>query len=162
MVAQYKHMRITAIAVLLIMSFGFARAEKLDVLALLKSDLGKAIEVHGVKEIWYCPDNTCELYKIDKANPDFPGFVYLYLYYESGYIYLKESFDSRHAFRQMAKEEPRVSARVAHYCKKEHPSPTCIIDGMRKKLKISVGFGRYDEVYFCYGFKENENICTKR
>ena len=154
-------MRVVILVSLLLMSSAFARAEGIDALFLLKRDLGKTIEVHGDREIWYCPDNTCDLYKIDKPNPDFPAFVYLYLYHESGYIYLKESFDSKHAFRKVATEEPKVRAVVAHYCHKEHISPKCIIDGMKSKLKISVGFGRYDEGYFCYGFKENENICKK-
>lgn len=154
-------MRIAILIALFFTSASFAIAENIDVLSLLRRDLGETIEVHGKREIWYCPDNTCELYKIDKPSPDFAAFVYLYLYYESGYIYLKESFDHEHAFRKVAIEEPEVRAGMAHYCHNEKKSPQCIIDGMKSKLKILVDFGRYDEGYFCYGYKENENICKK-
>jgi hypothetical protein len=49
---------------LLLSFFSLADAKEIDVLSLLKRDLGETIEVHSDKEIWYCPDNTCAMYKV--------------------------------------------------------------------------------------------------
>lgn len=153
-----KHIAIF-ISLIIIQSVTFATSD--EVLSLLKRDLGKAIEVHGNNEIWYCPDNTCGLYKITTPHPDFSSFVYLHLFYESGYIYLRKPIGDIKAFCNIAVEEPHVRASVKHYCHGEAVTPECILQGMRERLGISVGFGRYDEGYFCYGFSEGENICKK-
>jgi hypothetical protein len=146
---------------LLLSLISVGSAEEIDILSLLKRDLGDTIEVHSDKEIWYCPDNTCDMYKAAKSHPDFPAFVYLHLFHESGYIYLKESSGEFKAFRKVAVEEPNIRAKVASYCPSENKSPTCILENMKKKLGITLCFGRYDEGYFCYGCKPNENICKK-
>lgn len=138
-----------------------AIAEDSKTLALLKRNLGETIEVHGDNEIWYCPDNTCKLYRVSVAHLDFPSFIYLHLYHESGYIYLDEIIGGEKAFRKVAVEEPKIREAVAHYCKGSEKTPQCIIMGMRKELGVLVGFGRFDEGYFCYGYQENDNICKK-
>ncbi len=130
-------------------------------LKLLLRDLGDALEIHGENEIRYCPDNTCDLYKIKNNHPDFSIFIYLHLFHESGYIYLNESIGGYKAFRKIAVEEPDIRASAAHYCKAKPVKPKCILKGMRKKLGISVGFGRYDEGYFCFGYSKNESTCKK-
>jgi hypothetical protein len=152
----------TVISFFLLLSlFSSASAEEIDALSLLKRDLAEMIEVHSNKEIWYCPDNTCEMYKAIESHPDFPAFIYLHLFHESGYIYLKESIGDFKAFRNVAVEEPNIRAKVASYCPTEKKSPSCILEHMKQKLGITLCFGRYDEGYFCYGCKENENICKK-
>ncbi|WP_127475162.1 hypothetical protein [Sulfurivermis fontis] len=132
-----------------------------EVLDLLRRDLGEAIEVEGNNEIRYCPDNTCDLYKITTPHNDFSSFVYLHLFYESGYIYLNESFGEDKPFRKVAVEESRIRGAVSHYCQATPVTPKCILKGMQEQLGILVGSGRYDEGSFCYGFSENENICKK-
>lgn len=138
-----------------------SHADADEVLQLLKRDFEEAIEVHGALEIWYCPDNTCELYKIASPHPDLSTFVYLHLFYESGYTYLNESIGGYKAFRKVAKEEPSVTARASHYCKDSITSPECILKGMKSSLGISVGFGRYDEGNFCYEYENGKGVCQK-
>lgn len=160
-VGAKSHMKTFITLSLLLALFSFANAEEIDVLSLLKRDLGESIEVHSNKEIWYCPDNTCEMYKTIEPHPDFPAFIYLHLFHESGYIYLKESSGDFKAFRRVAVEEPKIRAKVASYCPTKSKSPNCILEHMKRKLGITLCFGRYDEGYFCYGCKENENKCKK-
>ncbi|MDH2915821.1 MAG: hypothetical protein PXX77_02990 [Gallionella sp.] len=138
-----------------------AIAAEPDALALLKRDLGEAIEVHSKSEIRYCPDNTCEIYKATKANQDLAAFVYLHLFYESGYYYLSHTVGDKKAFRQSAIEEPKVRAKVASCCPSAAKEPSCVLKNMKKKLGIKICQGRYDEGHFCYGCSENENICKK-
>ncbi len=138
-----------------------ANAAEPDALSLLKRDLGEAIEVHSKNEIRYCPDNTCEIYKAAKPNQDLAAFVYLHLFYESGYYYLSHAVGDKKAFRQSAIEEPKVRAKLASYCPSAAKEPSCVLKNMKKKLGIKVCQGRYDEGNFCYGCSENENICKK-
>jgi len=129
----------------------FAQAADVDPLALLKRDLGDSIEVISGQEIRYCPDNTCDIFRIkDSKQADYlPYFVYLYLFHESGYIYLKEPFAGSRPFREVAKaQEPSVRKKVEDFCKKTPKTPGCILEGMQTSLRISVSFGRYDEGKF--------------
>ncbi len=70
------------------------KAEALDTLAILKRNLGAAIEVISEREIRYCPDNTCEVFKMQRSQNSsyLPSFVFLHLFHRSGYIYLKRGF----------------------------------------------------------------------
>ena len=51
-----------------------------------------AIKFSSLMEFSYCPDNTCDNFSIPiSADKElFYDFVLMYLYYKSGYIYLKE------------------------------------------------------------------------
>ena len=138
-----------------------ASADDLDILSLLKRDLGDSIEVHSAQEIWYCPDNTCDMYKIEKSHPDFTAYIYLHLFYESDYVYLLKSNGVISSFREIAVEEPKIRAKMAKYCPKDPNNPICILKNLKESLNISLCWGRYDEGGFCYGCKPNENICKK-
>jgi hypothetical protein len=138
-----------------------SNANELNALDLLKKHLGDSIEFKSKNEIWYCPDNTCEIYKADSYNEFFPHFVYLNLFHNPSYIYLSHSFNGSVPFVKSAVEEPRIRSMVSSYCPETPSSPKCILEGLTNTLKVKIGNGRYDEGYFCYGFRENENICNK-
>ena len=154
-------MRSLSIAIFLFLAAGLAHADTPDVLLLLKRDLGESIEVVSKHEIRYCPDNTCDIIKSKKNTDLLSEFLYLYLFHESGYIYLGTSFDNQKPFRVAAVEEPQVRKRVEKFCSATEKTPKCILQGMRSSLGIKSCFGRYDEGNFCYGCSENENICKK-
>jgi hypothetical protein len=153
--------RALSIAVFYFFVAGFAHADAIDSLALLKRDLGQSIEVVSKHEIRYCPDNTCEIIKSQKPTNLLPAFLYLYLFHESGYVELGKSFNDQKPFREAAAEEPQVRKSVERFCPSAEKTPKCILQGMRSNLGIKSCFGRYDEGYFCYGCSENENICKK-
>jgi len=142
----------TVLILLVVLSIvSFAQAADFDPLVLLKRDLGDSIEIISSQEIRYCPDNTCDIFRIkDSKQADYlPYFVYLYLFHESGYIYLKEPVAGSRPFREVAKvQEPLVRRKVEGFCKKTPKTPACILEGMQASLRISVSFGRYDEGKF--------------
>ncbi len=119
------------------------------ILALLKQDLNNMIKVKSKKEIWYCPNNTCVMYKIRKNHSDFLSFVYLHICHEVKQI------------TKISVEGSRIKNKTAHYCPSTSKPLHCILKNMKEKLDIKVGFGRFDEGYFCYGYTEKENICLK-
>lgn len=122
-----------------------------DALTLLKRDLGAAIEVISVGEIRYCPDNTCEVFRMQAAQKTslLPSFVFLYLFHQSSYVYLKKSIEGARPFVQTAADnELSVSAQVANFCKNPKKTAECILKGMTKELGIKVTSGRYDEGKF--------------
>lgn len=136
----------TTIAILFVLSLAsFSSADELNVCSLLKRDLDDAIKIYSNKEIWYCPDNTCEIYLASEDNPDFPAYVYMHLYHQSTYNYLDPKFFGPNAFRALAKEEPEIRKGLIRYCANSTDKPSCILEGMQKKLGISTCFGRYDE-----------------
>ena len=129
----------------------FAQAAEPDSLVLLKRDLGNSIQVISVREIRYCPDNTCEIYRIKdpKKAVHFPSFVYLHLFHQSDYIYLKESVGGSRPFRQIAMDtEPLVRKPVESFCIEAAKTPSCILGGLKAALGVSVTVGRYDEGKF--------------
>lgn len=158
---QSYHMRSLFITLFLFVSAGISHADGIDVLGLLERDLGESIEVVSKHEIRYCPDSTCDIIKSSKTTNLLPEFLYLYLFHESGYRYLRESFDNQKPFREAAVEEPQVRKAVEKFCPTAEKTPKCILQGMRSDLGINSCFGRYDESYFCYGCSENKNICKK-
>lgn len=148
----------TIIVILVILSSAsFTSAGNLDVRELLKRDLGDAIEIESYKEIWYCPDNTCEIYSAKESNPDFPGYVYLHLFHKSTYAYLDLSGGDSKSFRaSAAADEPKIRKTLTKYCSSNTADADCILSGMESKLGISTCFGRYDEGGFwgCDQFRE--------
>jgi len=146
------------IAILLILSSAsFAYARNTDARTLLKKALGDAIEIESDKEIWYCPDNTCEIYSAKESNPDFPAYVYLHLFHKSTYAYLNLSVGDTKSFRAAtAADEPEIRKKLTKYCSSGTADSDCILGGMESKLGISTCFGRYDEGGFwgCDQFRE--------
>lgn len=130
---------------------GSVQAGELDALALLKRDLGATIELISKREIRYCPDNTCNIFRVKDSKHAvlLPGFVYLYLFHQSSYIYLNESIGGSRPFRELAKgTEALVRKQVEGFCRESKKMPLCVMDGMEKALAITVTFGRYDEGKF--------------
>lgn len=127
------------------------KAEALDALIILKRDLGAAIEVISEGEIRYCPDNTCEIFRMQTSRNSsyLPSFVFLHLFHQSGYIYLKESIGGSQSFLHLAAgNEPAVRAQVIGFCKERNKTVGCILKGMRQKMNIKITSGRYDEGRF--------------
>lgn len=144
----------------LILVTGFAQAEGLDVIHLLKRDLGNSIEVVSSREIRYCPDNTCEIVKAKRQLKLLPEFLYLSLFHESGYVELGKPSDVRKPFREAAIEEPEVRKKVAILCPDTDKSPRCILDNMRSRMGILSCIGRCDEDQFCVSCGE-QTKCRK-
>lgn len=127
------------------------KAEALDALIILKRDLGAAIEVISEGEIRYCPDNTCEIFRMQTSRNSsyLPSFVFLHLFHQSGYIYLKESIGGSQSFLHLAAgNEPAVRAQVIGFCKERNKTVGCILKVMRQKMNIKITSGRYDEGRF--------------
>jgi hypothetical protein len=131
-------------------------AENIDVLALLKRDLGDQIVSVSASEIRYCPDNTCELYLSQNKNSLLATYVYLHIIHSSSYtpIYRGE-------FILAAKEKSTVLESVAKFCKSEGKSIKCVLESIGKVIGIKLGFGRYDEGNFCYSFNNEASTCEK-
>lgn len=141
-----------ALCILVVNVFGsLVHAAEHDALVLLKRDLGKSVVVISKREIRYCPDNTCEIYRIKdpRKSVHFSSFVYLHLFHQGDYIYLKETVGGARPFRELAKDaEPAVRKQVETYCKDVTKTPTCILAGLKSTLGVSVTIGRYDEGKF--------------
>ncbi len=147
---------------LLLASFsGLSTSSEVSAVDLLKRDLGERIDVISKYEIHFCPDNTCEIYKIKTYNKNFEKYIYLDIYHNSKNIFITEKYAGEKAFKLLAKEEPEIRNSVKNYCQSQIKTPACVINGMKEKLKIKKCFGRYDEGHFCYGCEKNENICKK-
>ncbi len=142
-------MRPTLLLILFLFASGFAYANDLDTLQLLKRDLGERVEVVSKREIRYCSDNTCEVIKSKEPSDLLPEFLYLYLFYESQYVELGKSHGGEKPFRETAIEEPDVWKKVEMFCPGTKKSPQCILDSMRSGLGIQVCPGRYDEGKYC-------------
>ncbi len=142
----------TALTLLtMILLVPFAQAAEIDSTALLKRDLGNAIEVVSAREIRYCPDNTCEIYRVKSAKSvtRLPSFVYLHLFHQSDYIYLKASEGNSRPFREIAiADESSIRKKVENFCRRTKKTPSCVIAGMKKSLGVIVTKGRYDEGKF--------------
>lgn len=128
-----------------------ANAAEPDALALLKRYLGRSIEVVSEREIRYCPDNTCDIYRIKDSSRKayLASFVYLHLFHQSGYIYLSNPAGTARPFRETAKDqESSIRQKVEIFCGEPKKSPACILQGMKRDLSIAVTSWRYDEGKF--------------
>lgn len=151
----------TVALIYLITFSSYSVSGELKTLELLKRDLGTRIEVKSQNEIHFCPDNTCDIYKINKYIPDFESFIYLDIYHNSQNIFITEKYAGKKAFKLLAKEEPVILSNAGKYCQSKPITPTCVIGGMQKILNINKCIGRYDEGHFCYSCNKNENTCKK-
>jgi hypothetical protein len=126
-------------------------AAELNALELLKAHLGDAVEVISPRELRYCPDNTCDIFRISReaSSGELPSYVFLYLFHVADYAYLDESSPVGVPFRRVAKDDELLIRRsMQSYCRVPDKSPQCILQGMKQQLGISVHFGRYDEGAF--------------
>jgi len=143
---------------------GFVQASGNGALVSLQQALGKTIVVTSPQEIRYCPDNTCEIFSVKDAlaSSELPGFVFLYLYHRSTYIYLSKSYDGSAPFRVTAKAvEANLRQEAETFCRELQKTPACILDGMGKKLGVVVNFGRYDEGEFRTLCKPGDSCITQ-
>lgn len=136
-----------ALAVLWFLLPSALLAEK-DDSGLLLSALPEAVAVVSGREVHYCPDNTCAVYKAEvEENPvHLLEFVFLHLFHVSDYLYLEEDLGQGAPFREAAQEvEPKVRARVERYCDESDKEPRCILAGLSESLDVTITTRRYDE-----------------
>jgi hypothetical protein len=108
---------------------------------------GSVFDAKNSKSGWivsFCPDNTCNIIRAPRATPAnaIGDFSALYLYYVSGYVYLK-SFYNTDARPYM----PSILERNAAKCQSsaEFAQAACVLNGLAKKHSIKIAFSRLDE-----------------
>lgn len=89
---------ISSLFVIMFFCVSIVFANDFDSLKTLKILLGDNLtfkETATQKAIEYCPDNTCNLIKTPKSVPTqtLSDFAFLYIFYASGYIYIKKPYD---------------------------------------------------------------------
>ncbi len=111
-------------------------------------------------EISFCPDNTCEVIHAPAGTPEekVGDFAFLYLYYASGYVYLKD-FYLHHG-------RPYVSAaltRNAGSCNQpeEFARAACVMTSLAKRYHFRVGTRTYDEGARADNFEEPAALLTE-
>lgn len=97
----------------------------------------------ALMEFSYCPDNTCDNFSMPYAPEEkvFYDFVFMYLYYKSGYIYLKEVKEN------YWKEHINDIARKYVSGKKgliDESVIDCVLKAMAERHDILVNFIRHD------------------
>jgi len=128
-----------------------ATPQDLGSMVMLQRYLGSAISLTTSSAgltIEYCPDNTCDVFRGAPGTSveNLSDFVFVFLYYESGYVYLNESRAEHPAFREAAKDAvSSIVKRTRYWCKASKPTPKCILRGMAKEYRVSVSASRYDE-----------------
>ncbi len=95
-------------------------------------------------EVSFCPDNTCDVIRVPSSTPAsvIGDFTLLYLYYASGYIYLKNFY--------LVDARPYVPAVLARYSGKCPKSPelataACVMNSLAAQHAIRLSFRRSDE-----------------
>ncbi len=95
-------------------------------------------------QISFCPDNTCDVIRLPRGTPAsvVGDFTLLYLYYASGYIYLKNFYriDARPYV-------PAVLARYSAACPKslELAAAACVMSDLATQYSIRISDRRFDE-----------------
>jgi hypothetical protein len=108
----------------------------------------RSLTVHGrqCRTIEWCPDNTCEGFRLEGQAPAtaFMTFVYLYLHYLSDYYNLDEW---RNQTRARAIARKILATRKFSACRRsaERDAAICALRVLEKVSKIRVFFVRYDE-----------------
>lgn len=108
---------------------------------------GSVFEAKNGKKGWmvsFCPDNTCNIIRAPGSTPAnaIGDFSALYLYYVSGYIYLK-SFYNTDAKPYIPSILERNSARCQGMA--EFSQAACVLNSLAKKHSIRIAFSRLDE-----------------
>lgn len=99
-----------------------------------------------VTAVEFCPDNTCYAFEAARGvvDEEFAGFIYLYLFYSSDYIYT-ETWQSNPENAAMA---GRISAKIGPAsCRSFSGSKAglCVVNSFIAENKIKVSDVRYDE-----------------
>lgn len=94
----------------------------------------------------FCPDNTCDLVKINKAisKETLLDFVYIYIYYFSQY-YVLDDWRIKDSSTSLAKKTIKKSMPAECTQESDTKQPCCIIQSFTKKYNIEYFFVRYDE-----------------
>ena len=136
------------------------RANEFNSLNLLRQLMSKSmpmlsdsIEINRTGshiEVEFCPDNTCEIFRApaNSSMKKLNDFVYLYLFYASGYTYLEMSITDSPPFRKSGRKyASSVLRRNASGCKQtdELELASCILRSLANENGIQVAFVRYDE-----------------
>jgi hypothetical protein len=110
----------------------------------LESPAFKAKKGSKEWEVSFCPDNTCDVIRAPRSTPAsvIGDFSLLYLYYASGYIYLK-----RFCLVDARPYVPVVLARYSGKCPKspELATAACVMKGLVTQHAIRLSFRRSDE-----------------
>jgi hypothetical protein len=144
---------ISSLFVVMFVHVSLAFANDFDSLKTLKILLGDNLtfkETVTHKVIEYCPDNTCNLIKSPKSVPTqtLSDFAFLYIFYASGYIYIKKPYDDSVPFLESGKKIiPHIIARNEKGCNNSSDlkNISCILLSMYKSSNIKLYFSRFDE-----------------
>jgi hypothetical protein len=148
------HLIVLAVTITLGVGASNAQPAEPDFLRVIPQLLAKNKELahHGfssrqLEKEWvisYCPDNTCDVIRAPKRVPRkvLGEFSLLWLYYASGYVYLKR-FHEVDAPPFVAE----VLERHIQGCVKEseYAMASCVLTRMAVENKIRLAFRRYDE-----------------
>ena len=145
---------ITVLAAALVGATSSAPAQDPDLLKTIPQLLAKIedLERHGfrarhLKSGWaihYCPDNTCDVIRAPKDVPRqaMGEFTLLWLYYVSGYTYLKRFYEvDAQPFVAQVLERRGGTCPV----QPEFARASCVLTAMADEYGIRLGFRRSDE-----------------
>jgi hypothetical protein len=143
----------TAILIFLFLSLpGSVVAADLRLLGFLSEIAPTGLEyrvTQKLKIVEYCPDNTCNIIEAPASIPKetFNDFVFLFLRYASGYVYLKKPYDKSRPFLEEAKRFlPHVIEKRKQQCQgDELDVVSCILNRMADDHGIKIYFSRFDE-----------------
>jgi len=143
----YMHKSIYFLIFLMTFSVAYAKSE--DAAVALKLHLNDGIVFNSNKEIMFCPDQKCKVFRAKIVSSDLASFVYLYLYHSKDYISLAEYLKKRRVFRNKAVEESTIRHANAHYCAEKNITPQCILEGMKRSLGIVICSANHDQGKLC-------------
>lgn len=139
---------IVAVSSIVLVLSAFVAGAGTESSTILRQLLGDALNISRKKvtAIEYCPDNTCEVFRIRTKGTQqaLADFAFLYLYHVSDYEVLSE-------FREMpkAKESAKLirTEKRGKKCEgfREGQAVKCILRELAARHSISLGLVRYDE-----------------
>jgi hypothetical protein len=141
----------TVVLILALARTAVAGEEPVDPLAILKQTLNQpglttvsVVDTPAGREIHYCPDNTCDIFKAATSVPQsaLADFAFSYIYYASGYANLRV-FVTRTG-RPCSKG---ILERNRSGCKgdEEFELASCVLASLVRQYSIRVFEARYDE-----------------
>jgi len=125
--------------------------EPVDSLGVLERTLNKpglttisVVKTNAGRELHYCPDNTCDVFKAPTAAPPraLADFAFAYIFYASGYTYL-EDFVTRtgRAHSEVILNRNRSGCKQGH----ELELASCVLRHLARQYSIRVFQVREDE-----------------